>query len=1410
MRLSQFRGWIQKIMGTGRPRPVVSKHSRRTICRLEQLDDRLTPSAVSWTGGGDGTSWSDGRNWSDGVTPGAGDDVTINSTFATITLSGTDTVNSLTLLGGTLANSGNLTTNQGLTLSSTFATIANTGMLTVDGAFTWTDGTLSGTGTTILNGTSSLSGGFFSMLTNQQVDNNGTATITDGNSIDFDGNSVWNNEVGSTFTLQGNGSIGNFFAGASSGFNNFGTVDTNSPSETATIGVAFNNSGTVDVQAGTLNLSSGGTGSGTFTIEAGAVLSTNNYTLQNATVTGAGSLQVGTFNTLTVAGASTIQNLTLSSGTVTANAALDIQNLTLSGGTLTGPATITNDDTFTWTGGNLSGTGDTVLDGTLTLTGSFFSALGRQVDNYGTATVVAGTSVSFQDNAIWNNELGSTLILPDSASLSSFFSSGSAFNNFGTVDVTAPAGTSTIGIAFNNSGTVDVQAGTLNLSSGGTGSGTFTIEAGAILSSGNYTLQNATVSGDGTFQIGSFDALTIAGASSVQNLTVNGGTVNNNSTLEVQNLTLNSTFSTIANAGTLTVDDSFTWTDGTLSGTGTTILNGSSSLSGGFFSMLTNQQIDNNGTATISNGNSIDFDGNSVWNNEAGSTLILQGGGSIGNFFAGSSAAFNNFGTLEVTAPAGTSSIGIPLSNSGTIEIDTGTLSLSSDFSNAGTVTVDSGSSFTIPGNYTQTAGSTVVNGTLTASPTVTIDGGSLSGSGLIDANVSNAGEVSPGDAPAILTIDGSYTQTSSGTLNIEIDGITVGSGYSQLVVTGMASLAGTLHVTDPNNFLPNGGDTFQVLTFASSTGNFDTYSGLDLGNGGILQPEFAANDTGLNLVAYVTTTTTVTSNEADNTSVYGQDVTFNATVSAADGSIPAGSVQFQINGVDVGSPINLVAGAATFDAGILPAGSYQITVVYSGAGFDLGGTSTPLTYTVNPDPTTTTLTSSPSVTAVGQSVTFTATVAANAPGSGTPTGTVSFFDGSSLLDTVNLPTGGPDEVSFTTSALSVGNHTITAVYSGDSNFVTSTSTGTTEVILGPGVAVFGNSLYVVGADTADYVQINPVGTSGTGSAGLQVNSTLDGVWSSQTFSQPFTAIYIFGDNGNDTIQLGSSLTVNTFITEGNGNDYIQTANGNDVISLGSGSDQVFSGNGNKTITGQDTAGKNDYIQLGTGTDVVALGAGNDQVVFGNGNNSVTAGNGNDAVTAGNSNNTVTLGNGNEYIHTGNGANVVSLGNGSDDVQLGNGNNTVTLGNGTDYLSAGSGNNTVTVGNGNNDDVQVGGGNNVVVTGNGNNDYISAGNGDNLIAAGMGQHTVIAGNGSNILIDGAVTLTQSGDSLRQVLDDWMANGDTAANVASIRSRLQVSYNSSHANYLAAGSGLDWFWYTFAQDQTNMKPTDLLN
>ncbi len=73
-----------------------------------------------------------------------------------------------------------------------------------------------------------------------------------------------------------------------------------------------------------------------------------------------------------------------------------------------------------------------------------------------------------------------------------------------------------------------------------------------------------------------------------------------------------------------------------------------------------------------------------------------------------------------------------------------------------------------------------------------------------------------------------------------------------------------------------------------------------------------------------------------------------------------------------------------------------------------------------------------------GQPVTFTAVVAP-ASGSGTPTGTVTFKDGTNTLGTGTLSVvNGVDQATFTTSSLAAGGHSITAVYGGDSNFTTS------------------------------------------------------------------------------------------------------------------------------------------------------------------------------------------------------------------------------------------------------------------------------------------------------------------------------------------------------------------------------------
>jgi hypothetical protein len=104
----------------------------------------------------------------------------------------------------------------------------------------------------------------------------------------------------------------------------------------------------------------------------------------------------------------------------------------------------------------------------------------------------------------------------------------------------------------------------------------------------------------------------------------------------------------------------------------------------------------------------------------------------------------------------------------------------------------------------------------------------------------------------------------------------------------------------------------------------------------------------------------------------------------------------------------------------------------------------------------------------------------------------------------------------------------------------------------------------------------------------------------------------------------------------------------------------------------------------------------------------------------------------------------------------------------------------------------------------------AVGGGDNPLIGGLGAHKILAGNGSNILIDGNVQLTSATDTFQSVLSAWVTGVSSPTNLANIRSRLKVNYNTTNTDTVQAGSGPDWFWYTDIKDSVNRKATDLLN
>src|SRR5262249_24314576 len=149
----------------------------------------------------------------------------------------------------------------------------------------------------------------------------------------------------------------------------------------------------------------------------------------------------------------------------------------------------------------------------------------------------------------------------------------------------------------------------------------------------------------------------------------------------------------------------------------------------------------------------------------------------------------------------------------------------------------------------------------------------------------------------------------------------------------------------------------------------------------------------------------------------------------------------------------------------------------------------------VNKGNSTTAVTSSANPSVFGQSVTFTATVSATAPASGTPTGTVTFKDGSTTLGTGSKERGAGKVAS---SRLGVGNHTITAVYAGDTNFNGSTGTlntnpqvvnqggTTTAVTSSANPSVFGQSVTF----TATVSATAPASGTATGTVTFKDGST--------------------------------------------------------------------------------------------------------------------------------------------------------------------------------------------------------------------------------------------------------------------------------------------------------------------------------
>ena len=233
--------------------------------------------------------------------------------------------------------------------------------------------------------------------------------------------------------------------------------------------------------------------------------------------------------------------------------------------------------------------------------------------------------------------------------------------------------------------------------------------------------------------------------------------------------------------------------------------------------------------------------------------------------------------------------------------------------------------------------------------------------------------------------------------------------------------------------------------------------------------------------VTVIPTTTTVTGPGAIS---FGQSAVITATIDAG-GTTPTGTVVFTVDGV-AQPAVSLSNGAASITLSALTAGSHTVRADYSGAA-TLGTSFGTLNQVLGKAQTTTTLTTGTNYT-LGQTATVTAEVTSTA----SPlTGSVIF-----TVDGIDQPQVGLNagKASLALPNLTLGNHTVSATYSGTDNFAVSTATLATGIAIGKAtpslVTTSSPNPSVLGQPTNFTATLTSIGGTPSGTVIFTVNGT--------------------------------------------------------------------------------------------------------------------------------------------------------------------------------------------------------------------------------------------------------------------------------------------------------------------------------
>ncbi|PJD95947.1 MAG: hypothetical protein CK425_07315 [Parachlamydia sp.] len=333
----------------------------------------------------------------------------------------------------------------------------------------------------------------------------------------------------------------------------------------------------------------------------------------------------------------------------------------------------------------------------------------------------------------------------------------------------------------------------------------------------------------------------------------------------------------------------------------------------------------------------------------------------------------------------------VPLNGCNSAELEVSSLNLGSGNNIVATYIGDANFGTSASSALTRTVNKASTNTTVTS---ITSSPNPPTFGTLITVNVAVA-PVSPGTGVPTGTITGFYGSTSLGTATL---------------ANGIATFT--------TSTLPAGVQT--ILVKYSGDTNFT-----------------ASQITTTETVVAAATNSTITSSA--NPSVFGQPITFNVVVTSAQG-IPTGTVSFLDGTTTLATQTLNTSGTASFTVSSLAVGNHSIRAIYSGSANLASSTTSILNQVVNADSTTTTFTSSQNPSSYGETITLTARVSANSPGGRIPTGTISFKNGAATIGTGTLNSSGQAFLTLSTNlAASTVPYALTAVYSGDTNFLTST-----------------------------------------------------------------------------------------------------------------------------------------------------------------------------------------------------------------------------------------------------------------------------------------------------------------------------------------------------------------------------------